>query len=310
MTHQNRHERIVVVHNPHSTRANKVQSNVLDRLDSQGIRYVSHTTQHPDAEANIADMQAAFRDGDTVLSVGGDGTSMQAVNGILRNKHHETTLGILGYGNFRDLGKEQDPLKLLDSSAEVSTLKPLTIEVNDTYLRDAPGYMSLGFTALIANQFGAKNSRERLKALPEWAKFMASIGQVGLDYLALRNQKIPAFHTNLSPTVENSATDLFALNSPQVGRIIRSATDYGQESYFGFRTNDVSSILPNIPFGLKALAGHTPAEAVERLTVHFETPSNVALQTEGEFVALKDVEKIFVYKDPAKTLSILKSAKK
>jgi len=286
-----------------------VRSSVFDRLDEQGIPYVTHATKYPDTEANIADMQETFRDGDTILSVGGDGTSMQVVNGVLRNKHTETTVGILGYGNFRDLGKEQDPLTLLDSSAEVTALQPLTIEVNDKYLRDAPGYMSLGFTALIASRFNAKSSREHLKSLPEWAKFITSIGQVGLDYFALRNQKIPAFHTDTSPEIERSATDLFALNSPVVGRIIRSATDYGRESYFGFRTNNVSSILPNIPFGMQALAGRTPAQAVEQLTVHFEEPSSVPFQTEGEFAQLSGVDKLFVYKDPAKTLRILRSAK-
>ena len=308
MTHSHKHERIVVVHNPNSTRANKVHSGVFNRLDEHDISYVTHATNYPDAEANIADMQQTFRNGDTVLSVGGDGTAMQVANGVLRNQHADTAIGVLGYGNFRDLGKEQDPLKLLDESARVAAVHPLTIEVNDTYLRDAPGYMSLGFTALIASRFGTKSSRERLKAMPEWTKLLASIGQVGLDYFALRNQKIPAFHTDLSPTVEHAATDLFALNSPQAGSVIRSATDYGRESYFGFRTNNVSSVLPNIPFGIQALLGHAPARTVEELTIHFEEPSTVPFQTEGEFVELTDVNKLFIYKDPAKTLRMLRSA--
>ena len=310
MVYRSQHERILVVHNPNSTRAAKIQGGVLDRLDNHGVPYITHATQYPDTEANIAHMQEKFRNGDTILAAGGDGTSMQVANAVLRNEHSETTIGILGYGNFRDLGKEQDPLKLLDPSAIVAALHPLTIEVNDKYLRDAPGYMSLGFTALIANQFGSKSSRERLKALPEWTKFIASIGQAGLDYFALRNEKIPAFHTDRSPVVERSTTDLFALNSSKAAGIIRSATDYGREPFFGFRTNDVSSILPNIPFGLRALAGRAPAESVEQLTVHFEQSSAVPLQTEGEFVGLKDVEKIFVYKDPAKILRMLHAANK
>ncbi len=170
MVHLSQHERIVIVHNPNSTRAAKIQKGVLDRLDDHGVPYVDHPTQYPEAEANIADVQETLRDGDTVLSVGGDGTSMQVTNSVVRNKHSKTTVGVLGYGNFRDLGKEQDPLKLLDSSAEVTTLHPLTIEVNDKYLRDAPGYMSLGFTALIADQFGSKKLARALKGFTRMGK--------------------------------------------------------------------------------------------------------------------------------------------
>ncbi|QQS21761.1 hypothetical protein IPM09_04560 [Candidatus Saccharibacteria bacterium] len=299
-------KRVVVVHNPLSTRAAKIQAGVFNQLDAAGVHYEPFLTKYPDTEANIDDMRNTFQDGDIILSAGGDGTAMQISNAVLREGHTNTLIGPLGYGNFRDLGKEQNPLQLLDSSAHVVDAHPMTIETNGRYLRDAPGYMTLGFTAMAASRFGASASRERMRNLPEWTKLAASIGQLGMDYFELRDRLLPAFHTSQSPLVQNAVTDILAINSRQVGRIIRSSTDYPAGSTFGFRTNNVSSIMPNIPFGLRALAGRAPAHPTNHLTVYFEQPSVVPFQTEGEYDELHDVTELFVYKDPAKVLHLLR----
>lgn len=300
--------RVVVVHNPYSTRAEKALSGVFNRLDEAGVEYTTHTTQHADTEANIADMRDVIRNGDTILSVGGDGTSMQVANAVLREGHSDTSIGLLGYGNFRDLGKESDPLKLFDPTAQIIDSHPMTITMNGEYLRDAPGYMTLGFTALAANKFGSTESRERLSGRPEWAKLITSIGQLGVDYFQMRNNKLPAFHTSESLIVQTAVTDILAINSVQAGRIIRSATDYARGDTFGFRTNNVSSILPNIPFGLQALAGHAPATQMNALKIYFEQPSTVPFQTEGEYAELHDVNELFVYKDPSRVLRLIRAA--
>ena len=300
-------KRIVVVHNPYSTRAAKTQAGVFDRLDSANVPYETFETKYADTERNISDMREMFLNGDTILSAGGDGTTMQVANAVLREGHTDTLIGPMGYGNFRDLGKEQDPLRLLDSSAEVVESHPMTIDVNGSYLRDAPGYMSLGFTALAASRFGSVESRSRMRNLPEFAKLTASIGQLGVDYFNMRAQKLPAFHTSLSPVVQRAVTDIIAINSRQVGRIIRSTPDYAAGDLFGFRTNNVSHIVPNLPFGIMALAGHAPTSPVRAMSVQFEKPATVPFQTEGEYVELHNVSQIFVYKDPGKVLRLLRS---
>ena len=306
MSRTQTHERIVVAHNPYSTRASKVQTGVFDRLDAAGIAYETYRTKYPSTEDNIADMRDSFQEGDTILSAAGDGTAMQIANAVLREGHQNTRIGVMGYGNFRDMGQEQDPLKLLDSSAQTVDIHPMTIEVNGTYLRDAPAYMTLGFTALAASKFGAAGSRERMRYLPEWTKMAATLGQLGIDYFKMRDRKLPPFHSSLSPRVQRAVTDVLAINSAQVGGIIRSATDYGRTDTFGFRTNDVSSVAPNLPFGLMALAGHAPATPVYGASIRFEQPAIVPFQTEGEYAELQDVSRIFVYKDPKKVLHFLR----
>ena len=156
-------ERIILVYNPTSARAKHIQTEAIEPLRSERIAYVDYATKYPDTEDNIADMRETFRDGDTILTAAGDGTAMQAANAVLREGQDQTRIGFLGYGNFNDLvGNTRDPLALLDPAAEVVDSRPLTIEINDRYWRDAPGYASLGFTALAARHFAKHSSREQL----------------------------------------------------------------------------------------------------------------------------------------------------
>ena len=302
-------ERIVLVQNPNSTRAEQVQAGVVDPLHAADIDFVSFVTKHPNIEDNISDMRDFFRDGDTILSAAGDGTGMQVANAVLREGHKDTRIGFLGYGNFNDLANGQrDPLAVLSPAAENFESHPLTIQVNGEYWRDAPAYMTLGFTAIAASQFGNSESRDQMRNMPEWAKLAASLGQLGVTYFRERSHYLPPFSTSSSPVVQRTVTDFLAINSQRVGRIIRSLPDYAAGGQFGHRTNDVSTIAKNIPFGLLSLAGHAPAELASQLSLDFESPSTLPVQTEGEFTTLQNVSSMFVYKDPSKVLRLLRAA--
>lgn len=302
-------ERIVLVQNPNSTRAEQVQAGVINPLHAADIDFVGFVTKHPNTEDNISDMRDFFRDGDTILSAAGDGTGMQVANAVLREGHNQTRIGYLGYGNFNDLAHGQrSPLPLLSPNAQSVENHPLTLQVNGEYWRDAPAYMTMGFTAVAASQFGNTETRQNMRDMPEWAKLAASMGQLGMTYFKERSTYLPPFSTSTSPLVRRAVTDVLAINSRTVGRIIKSQPDYPATDMFGYRTNDVSTILKNLPFGLLSLAGHAPASQVRELRLSFESPSTVPVQTEGEFARLKDVSELFVYKDPAKVLNLLRAA--
>ena len=302
-------ERIVLIQNPNSTRAEQVQAGVVDPLHAADIDFVNFVTKYPDTEDNILDMRGFFREGDTILCAAGDGTGMQVANAVLREGHNDTRIGYLGYGNFNDLAHGQrNPLPLLAPTAQTTECHPLTLQVNGEYWRDAPAYMTMGFTAVAASQFGNAETRQNMRDIPEWAKLAASIGQLGLTYFKKRDNYLPLFSTSTSPVVQRAVTDVFAINSRRVGRIIKSQPDYPATDMFGYRTNDVSTIAKNLPFGLLSLAGHAPASQVRELRLLFESPSAVPVQTEGEFARLQDVSEFFVYKDPAKVLNLLRAA--
>ena len=79
-------ERIVLVHNPTSTRANDIARGVVAPLQNEHIPYTDYPTKYADSEHNIDDMRSIFQDGDTLLCAGGDGTAVQDGNAVIRNE--------------------------------------------------------------------------------------------------------------------------------------------------------------------------------------------------------------------------------
>ncbi|MBP6038025.1 MAG: hypothetical protein KA604_01675 [Candidatus Saccharimonas sp.] len=300
--------RIVLVRNPNSTRAKRVEKDIVAPLNQTDNVYQEFVTQHPDTEANIEDMREFFREGDLILSAGGDGTTMQVANAVLREHHADTLIAPLAVGNFNDIaGAQRNPIALLSPDAHVETIHPLTVDVNGEYWRDSPAYVTLGATAVLAGSFGNTDSREAMRQAPEWAKLAYSIGQLGVNYFKVRGDTLSPFHTSQANTVRHAVTDVLLINNRRVGRIIRSDTDYSAGPVFGYREANVSHILPNLPFGLRALAGKTPADVVSEIRIMFEHASSVPIQSEGEFTQLHGVHEIFVYKDPAKTLRLVRA---
>lgn len=300
--------RIVVVTNKNSTGAKNVERSVLIPLRQENISFDQFQTPSPDTEANIAAMQDFFRDGDRIISAAGDGTAMQVTNAVLRSKLHDADVGFLPFGNFNDLArshKARDPVALSQSSLTVEHA-PLSVGVNGEYWRDAPSYVTLGWTALAAEQFGNSTSREAMQSSPEAFKLGRSLLQLAESYFKNRHTMLPEFHTSDSSVVRKAVTDFIAINSPRVGSIVRSDRDYFDSDQFGTAEADVSKILPNIPFGLKALTGHTPAKPVTAATLQFKEHSRVPIQSEGEFEYLENVRTIEIEKDPTKILRVIR----
>lgn len=304
-------ERLVIIHNPNSTRARRVGREVFDVLDSAEVKYTPFATKSPEAEDNIDEMRDFIRDGDRIVVAAGDGTSMQAVNAVVREGHKESALGFLPFGNFRDLASVH-PLRTADlipsvggSPLSIETLQPLTLDVNGEYRRDIPSYLTMGWTALAASQFGSQESRERMKSAPESFKLLNSLWQLGGNYLAHRGEFLPPFHTSLSPLVQEAVSDVMAVNSPRVGRIVRFPLPFGSMDEFGFRQINVFSLREAIPFGLKALASRADTELIKDIDIVFESPSDVPIQTEGEFEYLEGISSLSIRKDPTRAVKVL-----
>lgn len=304
-------ERLVIIHNPNSTRARRVGREVFDVLDSAEVEYTPLATKSPGAEDNIDDMREFIRDGDRIVVAAGDGTSMQAVNAVVREGHKESVLGFLPFGNFRDLASVH-PLKTADlvpsvgdSPLSIETLHPLTLDVNGKYRRDIPSYFTMGWTALAASEFGNQKSREKIKSAPESIKLLSSLWQLGGNYLAHRGEFLPPFHTSRSALVQEAVSDVMAVNSPRVGRIVRFPLPFGAMDEFGFRQINVFSLQEAIPFGLKALASRADTELMKDIDIVFESPSDVPIQTEGEFEFLEDVSSLSIRKDPTRTVKVM-----
>ena len=297
--------KLVIVQNPYSTRHREVQAGVFDRLDTAGITYDTITTRFSQAKDNIKDLADRLPDGTHIISAAGDGTSTQVVNAGLRAELDNAVYSFIGYGNCNDLARGQrDPLPLLQANHRTITHQPLSIEVNGEPWRYAPGYMTLGLTALIASGFASTASRERMRRTPPRTKLVRSMGQVATTYLRAHDAYLPPFTTNLSTEEQSGLTDVMVINSQRMGRVIRSSIDYPQTDFFGYHQADFSSICKNIPFACGAIVGHTPAEKITDITLNFREPATILAQTEGEHAVLPMVSTIRAYKDPAKAIRV------
>ncbi len=298
---------LVIVQNPYSTRHREVQAGVFDRLDAAGITYDTITTRFSRAEDNIRDLADRLPDGTHIISAAGDGTSTQVVNAGLRAELDGAVYSFIGYGNCNDLARgERNPLAVLQGDHHTVTHQPLSVEVNGELWRYAPGYMTLGLTALIASSFAGAASRERMRHTPPHTKLVRSMGQVATTYLHTHSTFLPPFTTNLSTIEQTGLTDVMMINSQCMGRVIRSSIDYPQTDFFGYRQADFSSVWKNIPFACSAITGHTPAERITDITLNFRKPTTILAQTEGEHAALPAVSTIRAYKDPAKAIQVVR----
>ncbi|HEX7484291.1 MAG TPA: diacylglycerol kinase family protein [Candidatus Saccharimonadales bacterium] len=298
-------ENLIIVQNPNSTRADKIDEKVFAPLERHGIPYEVYHTESADTEQNIADMQEQIPADATVMIAAGDGTAMQAVNASLRSDKN-WTLGFVPLGNFNDNAhshaKRHHSVVDLLNAPEVNT-HPLTIDVDGEYWRHAPAYMTIGWTALAASQFGDAESRKAMKDTPAALKLAKSLGQLAGNYIQNRRILLPSFTAN--GIYQDEATDILAINSPYVGGIVRSQDNYFDKSYFGSRADiNVGRILPNVPFGLKAITGHAPSDRVEEMHLVFDEVAHLPVQTEGEFQWL-DAKEIFVYKNPTDIIRVL-----
>lgn len=299
--------KLVIVQNPYSTRHREVQAGVFDRLDAAGITYDTITTRFSRAEDNIRDLADRLPDGTHIISAAGDGTSTQVVNAGLRAELDGAVYSFIGYGNCNDLARgERNPLAVLQGDHHTVTHQPLSVEVNGELWRYAPGYMTLGLTALIASSFAGAASRERMRHTPPHTKLVRSMGQVATTYLHTHDTYLPPFATNLSADEQAGLTDVMMINSQCMGRLIRSSIDYPQTDFFGYHQADFSSVWKNIPFACSAIAGHTPAERITDITLNFREPTTILAQTEGEHAALPAVSTIRAYKDPAQAIRVVR----
>ncbi len=299
-------ERLVVVHNPDSTRAAHVGRGVFDVLDAAGLTYTRVETRSPATEDNIYDMQNTLRDGDRALIAAGDGTVMQAANAILRNGLH-ASIAPLGYGNFNDQARGRiNVLHLASPTATTYLTIPLTIEVDGQYWRHAPAYFTAGWTATAAEHAGSQKLRERAKHQPEYLRMVANLAQAALQYFSVRGGHLPSFCTADDPTERTSVTDIAAINSRRAAGIVGSSQDWGANDSFGYREFNLNRVPPNIPFIMQSLTGHAQLTPHTEAEVIFTEPATIPAQSEGEFQVLEDITRLKIYKNTSQALNFVR----
>ncbi len=299
MTLDTTNRRLVVAHNPHSSRASEVESKVFDRLNVAGYVYETIEVRQAHLNDNVARLAPLIRPGDIVLSAAGDGSAHAVFHTILAAGQPGVELGFLGFGNFNDMPntfntKEtlRDPVLFLEQ-AKSEEAYPITVFANKKPVRSALLYATIGWTARAANQFDDPKVRHSITH--GGAGIIKSLARVGWYYLrSRRGSVLPPFKKG--DEQHSKTTDVLFANGPMVARIIRSGTQYYQQKVFLYRALDVRGIIKNIPFLLASLFGKMKGEETAVVTLEFAQPSPIPLQCDGEVVELENVSAFEVRK--------------
>lgn len=117
----------------------KIGEKIGETLMARGIAHQVHLTQYPFHAAQLA-REAAARNSETVLSVGGDGTAFETACGLM---YTDTALGIIPAGTGNDFIKSlQSPKKPMEALEFILNNPPLPVDVgslNDRFFLNCCG---------------------------------------------------------------------------------------------------------------------------------------------------------------------------
>ena len=108
-------KRILIVYNPRSSRYAEVKQEVLaPARDLKGCIVGKYEVKPTNIDDNINTLAKLLKNGDLVISAGGDATGVISANAILKSKK-DVTLSALPYGNFNDLARTLGTMTMEDT---------------------------------------------------------------------------------------------------------------------------------------------------------------------------------------------------
>lgn len=315
-------QRLIIVYNPRSSRFSDVKKDVLDPARKlKGYMIGKYEVEKTNLDANINQFSKLIKDGDLVVSAGGDATGIIAANGILRSGK-DATLSVLPYGNFNDLSHTLGTDKLADivtwvgdgaggtpaaRSRQASTvgetatagpthrLYPLEIIVDGKLFRYATCYVTIGMMAEAVKIYDQPKMRKLLKKSS--GRNIGSYTNLAGWYFKNRHKKdfLPDFKLNgkLQP---RGTSDYAAINGRFLARIMKSRSYYQNPHTFLHQTDRLTNFWRLSKLMLKSIFSHVPSTETEHDVLEFLEPATVEIQAEGEYQVFKDIKKIEIKK--------------
>ena len=305
-------ERLVVIHNPNSTHGSDVNREVLQRLGDVGLKFVCLPSVSPEYDDNVDAFANGIREGDRLLVAAGDGTISQAANAVVLADQIGVSMAVEPYGNFNDMaawfnGSESsvDPVILASPNVPTHDVVPMKVELDDTLWRYSLGYTTLGWTAAATELFMGGEFRELLKT--QHKHMVTARSMVGLlkEYYSRRqSMALPHYTRNGAREYQAGITDVVAMNTGRMGRVIRRNDARPESQKFAYAELDVSTLYRNAGFLGMAALGRMPASIASAQRLDFIEPTTIPLQTEGEF-AQETVSRITISKHPHTSIQVV-----
>ena len=316
--------RIFVVYNPNSSRYSDVRKEVLDKLKNlKGYIVGKYEVEKTDVDKNAEKFSKVLKDGDLVISAGGDATGIIASNAILKSGK-AATLAVLPYGNFNDLSRTLGTKTLEDvlgaggrnlsfegpktwpSGPERpekdrfgqdprQKLYPLEIYVDGKFFRYATCYVTIGMMGEAVKLYDTKKMRKKLKT--NFGRKVTSYTALASWYFKNRHKKVflPEFKLN-GKLQSKKVSDYCAMNGKYMARIMKGGEDYKDPKIFRREAAKLTSFWRLFSLMAKSIISRVPGSETKGDKLEFLEPATVELQAEGEYKVFKNIKTIEVRK--------------
>ncbi|MBR3228997.1 acylglycerol kinase family protein [Candidatus Saccharibacteria bacterium] len=315
-------QRLLIIYNPHSSRYADVRAEVLDKVTNlKGFIIGKYEVEKTDVDQNAKKLSKILKDGDLVLSVGGDATGVIATNAIL-DSGKDATLAVLPYGNFNDLsrtlgtssledivtwagdGSGRGPQNALQSkdfgegeepAGPAQNYYPLEILIDDIHFRYATCYTTIGMTAEAVHLYDQPKMRQKLKK--SIGRKFSSYTQLASWYFKNRhkNQFLPDFKLNGKLQPKNTS-DYAAVNGRYMARVMKGGEYFKSPTTFRSETDRLTNFWRLFKLMMKSIFKTIPGSSTKGDTLEFLSPATVELQAEGEYKTFSNINKIVIRK--------------
>lgn len=286
--------RLIIVYNPRSSKHALVEKEVLEPArQMKGWMVGKYEVKPTDVDDNAAKLAQILKDGDLVVTAGGDGTATIGLNGaILSGKKIE--IGVLGYGNFNDMariGKCRTLEEIIEG--RVQKIYPLEVLVDGRHWRYAACYVTCGLFAESTKIFDQEKTREKLRK--KQGGLIFSVWSLAKWYFGNKRRSfLPKLSLN-GVEVAKKTTDLIFVNSATMARLMKNRALVFEEKRFLQTTKRLGSLRRLIGFMMRSMLRLT-GEEVERSEVELQSPGEIELQAEGEYKRIKVEKSVVVRK--------------
>lgn len=295
-------QRLILVYNPRSSRYVDVEKEVISRLRHlKGYTIGKYEVKPTNLDDNITQLSKLLKNGDFVLSAGGDATGIIASNGILKSGK-DATLAVLPYGNFNDLARTLGTMKFDDvfdgprtTHPSAKKLYPLEIHVDGKFYRYATCYVTIGMTAEACELFDEPKFRKQMQKghKSSWRSYIALVKW----YFKNRHKRefIPEFKLN-GKLQHRKTSDYAAVSGRSMCRVMKGGDDYLDPKKFRSMTDRLTNFWRLFKLMVAAILVRTPGTETTGDILEFTKPATVELQAEGEYQVFKNIKTIEIKK--------------
>lgn len=292
-------KKMLVIYNPRSSQYTAVEKEVFAELRKlRGWMVGKYAVKPTNFAENVGNIAKLVDDGDLVIVAGGDGSTAMMINGVMRSGK-DVTVGVLGYGNFNDVAGtlgEGNFAELMEdyTAGKIKEMYPLEVKVDGETWRYAAGYFTMGLLAESTELMETKKMRKRLSA--ERRGTLGSLCAAVWWYLKnKRKTRLPGGMWN-GVVMQKKATDYLAVNSKILARIMKSEATWEDAVEFNSGVYSLGGFWRMVKFGLTCVFCKVPLNKTRGDVIEFDAPSDIEIQTEGEYEKLESVQRIEIRK--------------